>query len=163
MKELFGRLWMLGWQIAAFAIVVFILWFALRAHSHMWRLVAARYRGKSPSSAIARKLEVTVIAARDLRMPDPFQNPAYRNYPGLLLNIHEQGLALSLVPPFNLLCPPLFLPFDEMDLKQTHWALWREPYAIRMRRLPETDIIIGRDTARWIREHIQGAPFGLGF
>ena len=160
MKEVFGRLCMLGWKIAAFAIVAFILWFALRAHSHMWRLVAARYRGKPASTAIARRLEVTVIAARDLRMPGSFRK--YRQYPGLLLHIHDRGIGLSLVPPFNLLCPPIFLPFDEMHLERTDWALWREPYALRMQRLPETDVIIGRDAVSWIRDHIQRAPFGFG-
>ena len=150
---------MLGWQIAAFAIVVFILWFALRSNAHMWRLVAAHYRGKPPSAAIARKLEVTVIAARDMRMLNPFRNPRYRNYPGLMLAIHDEGLALSLVPPFNILCPPLFLPFDEMELKPTDWALWHAPFAIRMRRLPETDIIVGRETVGWLRQHIDRAPF----
>lgn len=146
---------------AAVALVGFILWFVLRSHSHMWRQVAARYRGKPPSTAIARKIEVTVIAARDMRTPNPFRNPAYRNYPGLILAVHEKGLALSLVPPFNIMCPPLFLPFDDMELVETDWALWRDPFALRMRDLADVDVIIGRETVRWVREHVDQAPFGL--
>ena len=146
----------------ALALVAFILWFALRLHAHMWQRVAARYRGKPSSDAIARKLEVAVIAARGLRTPDRFRNRDHRKYAGLLIDIHDEGLALSLVPLFNIMCPPLFLPFDEMGLKQTDWALWREPYAIRMRQLPDTDIIIGGVTVQWLRQHIDRAPFGLG-
>ncbi len=162
MKELFGKLWMLGWQIAAFALVVFILWYALRLNSHMWRQVAARYHGKPASTAIASKLETIVIAARDMRMPNPLRNPMYRQYPGVILAVYDEGLALKLVPPFNIHCPPLFLPFGEMEVEQTYWALWPEPFAIRMRQLPDVDIIVGRDTVRWLRGHIDRAPFGLG-
>jgi hypothetical protein len=153
---------MFGWHLAALAIFVGLMWWFAKAHSHMWRLVAARYRGNPPSAAIARKLEVTVIAARSLRIPDPLHNPAHRHYPGLILAVHDEGLALSLVPPFNIMCSRLFLPFDEMDLKQTDWALWPDPFAIRMRRLPDIDIIIGRDTVRWLRQIVERAPFGLG-
>ena len=160
MQELFGKLWMLAWQIAAFAIVAFILWIGLRSHSHMWQLVSGRYRGKPASTTIARKLETALIATRGLRTPNPFGKP-YRRYT-VMLDIHDEGLALSVVPPFNIMCPPLSLPFDEMELTPTDWALWHEPHAIRMRQLPETDIIIGRDTVRWIREHVGRDPFGLG-
>ena len=153
---------MLGWTIAALAIAAFVLWYALQLHAHMWRQVAARYRGKPSSTATARKLEVAVIAQRDIRLPNPQLNPRFRNYPGLLMAIHDEGLEFSLIAPFSLMCPPLFFPFDEMELKQTYWALWPEPFAIRMRRLPDVDIIVGRDTVRWIREHIDRAPFGLG-
>ena len=160
MKELFGRVWMFGWYLAALAIFVGLMWWVVKAHSHMWRLVAARYRGTPASARIARKLETAMIATRGLRAPNPF-GKHYRRYT-VLLDIHDEGLALIVVPPFNIMCPPLFLPFDEMELKPTDWALWPDPFAIRMRRLPETDIIIGRDTVRWIREHADRAPFGFG-
>ena len=148
--------------MAALAILLFIMWFALRLHSHMWRQVSSRYRGKPASTKIARKLETTVIAARGLRSLVRFRIRDHRKYAGLLIDIHVQGLALSLLPPFNIMCPPVFLPFDEMDLNVTDWALWSEPYAIRMRRLPEIDIILGPETVRWIRDHVDRAPFAFG-
>lgn len=153
---------MIGWQVAAWALAAFILWFALQLHAHMWRRVAERYRGTAPSTGIARKLEVMVIAERGLGMPSPFQSKSFRKYPGLVLAIHDEGLELSLIPPINILCPPLFLPFDEMELEQTDWALWPEPFAIRMRQLPDVDIIIGRETVRWLREYADPSVFGLG-
>lgn len=162
MRKTFEAIWSSATLAFAVALVAFILWSALRAHAHMWRQVAARYRGKPSSTSIALKLEVAVFAARGLRGPDAFRNSEYRHYAGLFISVHDQGLALSLVPPFNIMCPALFLPFDHMELKQTDWALWRDPFAIRMRQLPHIDIIIGRETVRWLREYVDKTPFGLG-
>ena len=161
MKRAFEALWYAATWAVAVAIILFIIRFALRSHSHMWRLVSASYGGKLASEAIARKLETIVIATRGLRTPNPFGKIGYRNHTGLILEVHDNGLALALVPPFNIMCPRLFLPFDEMELKQTDWALWPEPFAVRMRRLPEIDIILGRDAVRWIRGHTTRPPFGL--
>ena len=160
MRELFGRLWMFWWQIAALALVVGLMWFFANAHLSMWRLASARYAAKPRSARIASKLETAVIAARGSLRPNPLGAP-YRRYP-IMLEIHDDGLALAVVPPFHLMCPPLFLPFDEMEVQRTDWALWSEPFAIRMRRLPDLDIIIGRDTVRWLRDYIDRSPFGLG-
>ena len=151
---------MFGWHLIALAIFAGLMWFVAKAHSRMWRAASARYAAKPRSARIASKLETAVIAARGSLRPNPLGAP-FRSYP-IMLRIHDDGLALAVVPPFNLLCPALFLPFDEMDVQRTDWALWSEPFAIRMRKLPETDIIIARDTVRWIREHVDRPPFGLG-
>ena len=161
MKRVFEAFWNAATWAVAVAIFLYIIWFALRSHSHMWRLVAASYGGKPASAAIARKLETIVIATRGLRTPNPFGKLRYRNYAGLILTVHDDGLSLSLIPLFNIWYPRLFLPFDEMELKQTDWALWPEPFAARMQRLHEIDIILGRDSVRWIREHTNQPPFGL--
>ena len=79
-----------------------------------------------------------------------------------MIAIHEEGLAISLVPipPLNIMTPPLFLPFDDMRVEQTEWALWPEPFALRMASAPDLDVIVDRGVVRWIREHIARPPFG---
>ena len=58
--------------------------------------------------------------------------------------------------------PPIELPFDEMELRRTDWALWPEPYTLQMRRLGGLDIIVGRDTVQWLKRHTDVLPFGSG-
>ena len=48
-----------------------------------------------------------------------------------------------------------------MELQSTYWALWPDPLAIRMRNLPDLDIILAHDTVEWIRDRIKAPPFGL--
>ena len=134
-----------------------MLWVA-RTHSNMWRRLADRYAGSLRQGAVATKLDVWVIAERGVE--DPL---AFRQYAGLRLALHPDGISAWLVaiPPLNLGCRSLFLPFAEMEVADTDWMLWTDPVALRMRRAPALDIVIGRDTLHWIREYIDAPPFGL--
>ena len=161
-KALLGHIWMFGWSLVALAIVAGLMWFFAKAHSRMWRLAVARYAGSPRSPKIASKIETAIITTRGAIGGLYTGNLRYRVYPGLLVAIHENGVALSLIPPLNIMCPALFLPFEEMELKPTDWALWRDPLAVRMRQSPDIDIIVDREAVRWIREHTDRAPFGLG-
>ena len=155
------RIWMFGWHLVALAIFLGLMWFVARAHSHMWRQAAARYSRRNRLQSRARKLDSIVIAKRGASGGLPFGTADFRVYP-IMIGIHDTGLSMSVIPPLNLvMCPPLFLSFDEMKLEETTWALWPSPYAIRMRQSPDFDIIVGRDTVRWVREYTDRAPFGL--
>lgn len=160
MRKLFSEPWNLA-SVALGAAVFFVLiWWLARVHSHMWRLASARYAGRATSARIATKaIDTIVITARGSSGPLYTGNMAYRVYPGVKITIHEDGLALSLIPPLNIMCPPMYLPFDEMHLEQTYWALWPEPFAIRMQALSDVDIILGRDTVQWLRSGTDRSPF----
>jgi hypothetical protein len=124
---------------------------------------SADYPRRSRLRAIATKSPDTiVITRRDTSWPILAGNVEYRQYAGALIAVHDSSLSISLLPPFNVLCPPIELPFDEMELKRTDWALWPEPYALRLRKLTGVDIVIGRDTVQWLRTHTNVSPFGLG-
>lgn len=163
MRETFSAIWQAGASLFGLAVFVAIMWWVVKAHSRMWRLVADRYSGLAGGPAIARKLETIVITRRGDLGSMVSGNANFRQYAGTVMTVTRQGLQLSLVPPLNVMCPPLLLPFDQMSLERTSWALWPEPYAIRMTSLPDIDIIIGRDTVRWLRAQTDRAPFGREF
>ena len=156
MREFFSALWSAAASLIGMAVFLGLMLWAARSHSTMWRRLAARYAGPRRKRAVATKLETWVIAERGLEGP-----LAFRQYAGLQLALHVDGISAWLVaiPPLNLACRPLFLPFAEMDVADTDWMLWTDPAALRMRRTPALDIVIGRDTLRWIREHIDVPPF----
>ena len=86
----------------------------------------------------------------------------YRYYAGVMLTLGEESLTLSLLPPFNTLCPPIDLPFDAIRVKETDWGFWYGPYSIRLPGLDDVDIILRREAIQWIRENTDRPPFGLG-
>ena len=47
-----------------------------------------------------------------------------------------------------------------MALERTSWALWPEPYALRMTNLSDIDIILSHDAVQWIRSETNAQPFG---
>lgn len=155
MRQAFSAAWHAVSVAIGLAVFAALMWWIARSHSHMWRRVAARYGGKR-RDPLARKVPETIVIAG--RIPGVGD---YRQYAGASVGIHRNGLSLSLVPPLNLMCSPLFLPFDRMELASTYWAMWPEPMAIRMAGLPDIDIIVGNDTVRWLREHSGAAPFRM--
>ena len=104
------------------------------------------------------RLETIVIVSRDADDGTILGQLQFRQYPALLA-VHKDGLSIRAVPLLGVLCAPLFIRFDDMALKPTSWMLWRDPYAMRMRGLDGTEIILGDDAVRWLRGHVD-APTG---
>ena len=158
MKDFFSELWIAAAALVGAALFVGLMLWLARSHSAMWRRLAAIHAAPRRRGAIATKLEVWVIAERRSGSPR-----AYRQYAGLKLALHPDGISAWLIPipPLNLGCRPLFLPFAGMEVANTDWMLWTDPVALRMRRAPALDVIIGRNTLRWIREHVDAPTFGL--
>lgn len=163
MKQFFSTLLQAVFTLIGLAIFIGLMWWAATANSQMWRLVATRYGRRGRRPIIARKIpETLIIAARNSAGGIAYGNLAYRLYGASAVAVRADGLELTQIPPFNVMCPPLFLPFDGMTVTETSWALWPQPIAVRMRQLPDLDIILRHETVRWIREHIDRTPFGLG-
>lgn len=144
------------------AVFLGLMWWIAKANSHWWRAVGTRYRGTSRGRRLARKTpETLVITARGKTGGLVKGNVGFRVYGASRIAIHEDGLVLTQIPPFNVMCAPLFLPFGEMDLTETDWGFNRA-YAFRMDGLSDIDIIVYPRVVRWIRGEIDEAPFGLG-
>jgi hypothetical protein len=144
------------------AVFVVIIWMIAKSHAYMWGRVSARYgRPKIRPSSRAKRLETIVVAQRGALRPFD-GNAQSRQYGGTIISVADGGLQLSQIPipPLNILTRSLFLPFTEMALERTSWALWPEPYALRMTDLPDIDIILSRDAVQWIRLETDAPPFG---
>jgi hypothetical protein len=163
LREVFSGIWQAAANLLGVLVFAAVMWWLAKAHSRMWRTVSAVYPKRSNSSVNASKtLDTIVVTRRGTSGPVLTGNVDYRQYPGALIRVQESGLSLSLVPPLNISCAPIELPFDEMELRPTVWALWPEPFSVRMRHLPNIDLVLARDTVQWIRAHTDRAPFGLG-
>ena len=160
MRDAFAGIWSAAASLLGVAVFAIIIWAITKSHFHMWRLASTRYQMRKEAPALGRKLETIVITHR---ASGPFEGDArYRQYAGTIVAVTGRGLRLSLIPipPLNIMAPALFLPFDEMAIERTSWALWTEPFALRMTNLPDIDIILGRDTVQWIRSRTSEPPFG---
>lgn len=141
--------------IVGVSVFVTLIYFAVGAISHFWRGVAQNYAGQPFSRRTAHKFpESIVMTGRTDGRAVERLSKGWHTFAPVQINVHQDGLALAMMPPFNLRCRPLFLPFAEMEMTETWWALWPQPVAIRMKRAPAFDIIVSRETARWIRDEV---------
>lgn len=164
MRNAFEGIWSAVATMLGIAVFVILIWMIAKSHAYMWGRVSARYgRRKIRSPSRAKRLETIVVAERGALRPFD-GNTQFRQYAGTIMSVADGGLQLSLIPipPLNIATRSLFLPFGEMALERTSWALWPEPYALRMTNLPDIDIILSRDAVQWIRSETDARPFGWG-
>lgn len=151
---------MLAWQVPAVGIFMGLMWYSARVRSYQWRAVAQTYGGWPRLQRLASRAVDTIVVTERVASGQPRQDRLrWAHYPGVRIAVHEDGLAFSLIPPFNIMCRHLFMPYDEMEIAPTAWAMWPDPVAIRMKRAPEIDIIVARDTVRWLDKHSGTGPF----
>lgn len=159
MEDAFSTVWQTVTWLIGLCVFLGLMWWIVRANAFWWRKVGADYAGRPPSRPLARKVPETIVVTG---RPASRAAIGYRVYGASVIAIHSDGLALDQIPPLNIHCPPLFLPFDEMVVKETDWMLWPDAYVIRMQRCPDIDIIVARRVILWVREHVDAPPFGLG-
>lgn len=160
MRAFFSTLWQLASTALGIAVFLGLIWYVARVHSFQWRIAAKGYAGRPGSPPIATKAPESIVMTGRGRTKLSRGDIGFRVHHGVRIAVHDQGLALSLIPPLSIMCPPLFLPYEEMKVEPTWWALWPNPVAIRMKRAAEVDIILAQDTARWLRDHSEHGPFG---
>jgi hypothetical protein len=132
-------------NLIGLVVLVGLLRFVLLAHGRMWRCVSDVY-GASPGDPprVRRFPEQAVISGGGL---------AFRRYVPLTVGIHARGLSLKLAPPFSIGCPPIFLPFDEMNIRPSSWYVWGEAWGIRAAKADHIEIVIGNKFLDWMRTH----------
>lgn len=163
LRNTFSTVWQFASATLGLCVFALLMWWIVKSHSHMWRLVRAAYPKRTSVPVGGEILDTVVIASRGMSGPTLKADLNYRQYAGALIAVTDRAICLALVPPFNISCSPIELPFDEMELHPTDWALWSDPKAIRMRALKDIDIILGQDTIRWLRQQTTQGPFGREF
>jgi len=161
-RNAFEGIWSTVATTLGIAVFVILIWMIAKSHAYMWGRVSTRYgRRERSSPSRATRLETIVIAERGALRPFD-GNAQFRQYAGTIISVADGGLKASLIPipPLNFVTHSLFLPFGEMALERASWALWPEPYALRMTTLPDIDIILSRDAVQWIRSETDARPFG---
>ncbi|MFN2377812.1 MAG: hypothetical protein ABR538_14855 [Candidatus Binatia bacterium] len=136
-------------KLVGLLVLVGLMRFALHTHGRLWRRVADHYGAPAPdASRVHRAPEQVVIFGGGL---------AFRRFVPLRVGIHARGISLKLLPPFSFGCPPIYLRFDEMNVRPTSWYLLGESWAIRAAKAPDIDIIVDGKLHDWLRS--QGASF----
>ncbi len=132
-------------NLLGFVVLVGLLRFLLHAHGRMWRRVSDVYGASAGDPPRVRRFpEQAVISGGGL---------AFRRYVPLTAGIHARGVSLTLAPPFSIGCPPIFLPFEEMNIRPSGWYVWGEAWGIRAAKASDIEIVVGDKFLDWMRTH----------
>ncbi|WP_128893105.1 hypothetical protein [Erythrobacter sp. HKB08] len=145
--------WLTTASIIGASVLFGCLYMVMSIHLIMWRKAAVHYgTGFRAQNNPSKLFGAAAIAERGIRW-GMHSNRRQNVYPPIRVSVLPSGIGLAIMKPFDIGSPKLFLPFEEMHLVSTKWALWGDPVAIRMEKLGEIDIILYREAMEWAAEH----------
>lgn len=116
--------------------------------SHMWRYLEESYGRPWQRPIEARRFQHAVAYGRGI---------ASRSYNGLLtIGVHEQGIALRIVPPFSIFQKPLFIPFADIKGWKQIWYLNSKSYELEFESAPEVKLVMPASQISWLQEASRG-------
>ncbi|MGE0182769.1 MAG: hypothetical protein AB7F91_07870 [Parvularculaceae bacterium] len=133
--------------VLAFGLVfvIALLGFIYRRDAFRWRHLAEAYGGEWRRPLKTRWLGNVVLYGRGV---------AFVSYPGIvLLGVHEDGIALRVLPPFSFFNPPLFIPFSDIRAWKTFWYLKARSVELDFERAQGVQMVLPACDVRWISEN----------
>lgn len=126
--------------------------FMYSRNSWRWQELAKSYAAGPNDISIKRKWTNSILYGRG----------AWNTFTGMtIIGINQDGLRISLLPPFYFFHTPLFFRFGEFDLAPTKW-LMQSAVQITMRDDQGLTLIIPQKTAAWIEEQHLEMKFQAG-
>jgi hypothetical protein len=127
-----------------------LAFYIINASNSRWREFEVFYAQIEPREPLAKKL------AGMLRI----SQPGYRwghlsgdlkshRHPPVVVGVHEDGLTLSIAPPFKYGCRDLFLPFAKMTVEPAEWDFSSDAYGIRMEDVGGIEILMFSNIMEW--------------
>ncbi len=140
---IFDQIFMAVSSVVAFGFVVALLGFMYRRDACHWRYLAAAY-GRPWSRPVRERWGNLVLYGKF---------PVSKSYNGIArIGVHPDGLALKvMMPPHNIFCRPLFIPFRDIRGWSQSWYLNAESTELELDQAPEVKIVMPRDQLEWIR------------
>jgi hypothetical protein len=130
------------WSLFGWAVFAGIFAMVQRTAAYRWRILASSYADGSrrPARAEKRLQKLTMFGPGRL----------FSSYMPVTVGIHEDGLSLRLLPPFSIFHTPLFVPFDDLQVKRSSWYLNAESFSLTPSRGNGIEIIIDGELFSWI-------------
>jgi hypothetical protein len=124
-----------------YSVFAFLFFGALWRFAGRWRYLAERYAADPGRPRERRGLQSAVLLGLG----------GYNVLKGILkVGVHDTGISLRILPPFNLFHKPLFVPFQEIEGWKTTWYLDSRSTELAFRRAPDVKMVVPADLAEWI-------------
>jgi len=153
MGEIFEQLYMA--LVSALSIAFFggVALYIIYAGNSRWREYEALYAAIQPRKPLAKQLTGMVrISQPGFWWGHLSGDLKSHRHPPVMVGVHEDGLSLSIVPPFKYGCRDLFLPFAKMTIEPASWDLLDNEYGVRMEGVDGIEIVMFSNVLQWAAE-----------
>jgi hypothetical protein len=125
----------------------------MHASTSRWREYELLYAVIEPREPMAKKLAGMLrISQPGFRWGHLSGDMKSHRHPPVVVGVHDDGLSLSILPPFKYGCRDLFLPFDRMTIEPAAWDFLPDEYGIRMEGVDGIEIVMFSNVMEWAAE-----------
>jgi len=153
MGEIFEQLYMALVSALSLAFFGGVAFYIIHASNSRWREFESLYAAIQPRKPLAKQLTGMVrISQPGARWGHLSGDLKSHRHPPVMVGVHEDGLTLSIMPPFKYDCRDLFLPFDRMTIEPASWDLLDNEYGVRMAGVDGIEILMFSNVLQWAAE-----------
>jgi len=151
--ELFEQIYLAIVGLLSLAFFAALASRILHSSNSRWHEYEQRYAATETRVPIARKLAGAVrITQPGFRWGHLSGDLKSRRHPPVVVGVHQDGLSLSITPPFKHGCRDLFLPFGRMTIQPAAWDLSSDAYGVRMDGVDGIEIQMFSTVLHWAAE-----------
>lgn len=130
-----------------------LAFYIMHASNSRWREYELLYAAIEAREPLAKKLTGMVrISQPGFRFGHLSGDLKSNRHPPIVLGVHDDGLTLSIVPPFKYGCRDLFLPFNKMTIEPASWGLLNKEYGVQMDGVDGIEIVMFSNVLQWAAE-----------
>ena len=153
MGEVFEQLYMAVVGMVSLGVFGGLAFYIIHASNSRWREYELLYAAIEPRVPMAKKLAGMLrISQPGFRWGHLSGDLKSHRHPPVIVGVHDDGLSLSIVPPFKHGCRDLFLPFDQMTIEPAAWDLLPNEYGIQMEGVDGIEIVMFSNVMEWAAE-----------
>jgi hypothetical protein len=116
--------------------------------AHFWRYLAENYQRPWQRPLAIRRFQHAVAYGI---------GPVSKSYNSILtIGLHDDGIALSVIPPFSFFHKPLFIPFADITGWKQIWYLNAKSFELGFAKAPEVKLVMPASQVEWIGAFSQG-------
>ncbi len=143
--EMLEKAWLMTIGMSVFFGAMYLIYFR---DSYYWRYLGKFYEAPWERPLETRHFQHAVAYGEGV---------ASRSYNGLLtIGVHQMGLALKIIPPFNFFHKPLFIPFSEIKGWKQFWYLNSKSYELELKSAPDVKLVMPASQVEWLQERSNG-------
>lgn len=150
MGELFEQIYLTLVAMISLAFFGGLAFYIIHASNSRWREYETYYAVIEPRLPLAKKLAGMVrISQPGFRWGHLSGDLKSHRHPPVVVGVHDDGLTLSIAPPFRYGCRDLFLPFSKMTIEPAVWDFSSKEYGIRMEDVDGIEIVMFSTIMHW--------------
>lgn len=139
--------------VVSLALCLGVMAYIIFSSNSRWRDFETMYPARNAGEPIARKLSGMVRISRPgFRWGHLSGDLKSHRHPPVWFGVYDDGLSLSIMPPFKYGCRDLFLPFARMSVEPATWDWVTDAYGLQMEGVDDLEIVVFPNVLEWAGE-----------